>query len=98
VLPAAVSFIGLAPGTSLLAVNNYGNAVGNIQDAGGETHAMLYTSGSLIDLNDVSDAPEPLVTAVSISDAAEIAANADDGTSYLLVPGGAYPPNTCKSR
>ena len=96
-------FIGLAPGTynqasTLLAVNNSGNAVGNIQDASGETHAMLYTSNSLTDLNDVSDAPEPLVTAVGISDAGEIAANAASGTAYLLVPGGSYPPNTCKSR
>jgi probable HAF family extracellular repeat protein len=97
------SFIGRASGTynhasTLLAVNNTGVAVGNIQDASGATHALLYTSGSLIDLNDVSDAPVPLVTAVGISDAGEIAVNAADGSSYVLVPGGVYPPNTCKTR
>lgn len=99
----AGGFIGLSSGSynaasKLVALNSAGQAVGSIQDASGNSRALLFTDGSLIDLNDVSDAPEPLVSAVGVSDAGEIAVNGASGIGYLLVPGGVYPVNTCKTR
>ncbi len=99
----AGAFIGLASGSynaasSLVALNGTGQAVGSIRDASGNSHALLYAAGSLIDLNDVSDAPEALVATVGVSDAGEIAANGASGIGYLLVPGGVYPANTCLTR
>jgi hypothetical protein len=61
---------------------------------------MLYSAGVPTDLNDVSDAPQPLLYAVGISDGGEIVAVApaaglgDVNNSYLLLPNGQFPPNT----
>jgi hypothetical protein len=93
------TLIGLSSGTynyasELRALNNVGQMVGSISDPSGSQHAMLYSAGVLTDLNDVSDAPEPLSVAVGISDGGEIIAVAT-GASYLLVPNGQFPPNMC---
>jgi len=96
-----VSFIGAGPApydgnNILLAINNQGQAVGSMASASNRSSAILYSNGVITDLNDISDAPVRLDTAIGISDAGEITAMSG-GSLYLLVPNGQFPPDSCKT-
>lgn len=69
-------------------INSVGDIVGWSRTTAGENHAFLYTAGSMLDLNTMTNLPSGwiLTNAVGINDAGSIAASATyGGLSYAVV-------------
>ncbi len=76
------------PDSQGLAINNAGQVVGVSQRGGGATvHAFLYSSGQMMDLNDLINPTLgiSLSRATAINDSGQIVANGG-GRAYLLTP------------
>jgi probable HAF family extracellular repeat protein len=85
---AMVTDLGTLGGTesAALAINNGGLIVGWADTSSGQPHAFLWSSGRMLDLNDIVPREEDVVleVATSIDDAGQISASGSDGRIFRI--------------